>query len=1229
MAGFSDFLEDKHPSQANSGGGFSAFLGSGTQGAGIAPKAGEPMLASHTPGEVIKPKPEGALKAFGRQALTGIGGGVGGVLGGVAATPETLGIGTVPGAIGGAAIGASLGKAAGNLFFGEKPAEVKLPTSPKGKNITESMGVGLKQLPQTLPRSAENILTMPHDIAKSIVTPTLQGNPMGSVKATGEAVKGLVEFPAQATGISDIYRNVTTGKPAFSDMSNLQTMIEEDPAGLVLGLEMGGKGIKAAKSLPKAIKGAKNAVLPGTHYEREAGKFFLEQEPKEGSFLSKEAGSNKEKAKTLQDTTGAKLSLEQQTGLNTQIGAKKALESRDPQTQAQAQDLREENLKLVKQMIKDVGGKEGDITDVRQALKDALETRREQVRMAENDLAESEKKLASGIDTKKIEKQKNVEDLYNQQAHLEDAVQRADEAYKNQQAERQQTLDRAKQVGDEQGKELSAGAGAKEEIGASARQKAELAKSKMKEEADQKYDEVRQYHDVEVPDHSPLEEAVRTVAAEHPSAFKELRDKADNVTKDVLKRIAPEPGEEAPVSPILDAQGKPIPIEAEGKKPLTIGELDALSKGVSAMRRSAAANPQTADLARRLGIIKDGINKSLETVSDEGVKGKFSEENTMSQGEWAAEAEAMKQNQFFSRHKKGKKGVTTASDFTAYMKDNYPTAAALGYEKAAVLGAVDKASQNNFKGMTDAERSIIDGMNRDLKQSGAERKGVQLDKSPVELIKDANKFYREEYVPKWRDENSPGAKILQSNKAGMDKVQDAEVMGKFLESGDKGINSGKMYREIYGEDTEPAHDYAVRDLLDSAFDENKGEWSPSSARGWLKKKSYALKAIGIYDDVAEVVNSIPDMAEMKKEIGEPSSKEKEAAQRDLQNFKARIGNVSAAVGKVDESALPEYGEVEDAKRVLKARQESLKALEKSPVGDMVTGDWESTMKNFVSAAKGDYADSVKLVMNTLKGNEAAQDAFKSAFAEHLYSKWLADAQKTMDLEQSPTPAKANRALTEFAPALKELYGEEGFKKVQQAKEILDSMARSQKNTVAGSETRLFGNSGRYRNMNRAISMLAVMRVPGTNWAVGTWLGSKMTSVMQAKFDGVLRRAYFDPAYADKLIDIAKKSETGPLKRTVRVLGKLLKDERGMVGLNINASGESSASMEAMNVEKSRANQGIKMKIIDSRSGRSRPAIGPRPEDNSLNPYDVLIQENNGKRIVVNKGAKAIDRGGYI
>lgn len=71
----------------------------------------------------------------------------------------------------------------------------------------------------------------------------------------------------------------------------------------------------------------------------------------------------------------------------------------------------------------------------------------------------------------------------------------------------------------------------------------------------------------------------------------------------------------------------------------------------------------------------------------------------------------------------------------------------------------------------------------------------------------------------------------------------------------------------------------------------------------------------------------------------------------------------------------------------------------------------------------------------------------------------------------------------------------------------------------------------------------------------------------------------------------------------------------------NASGESAASIEAIKVAKSRKRQGIKMMIEDTRSGKRRPAIGPRPEDNTLNPHEALVQIKDGKETIINKGAK--------
>ncbi len=82
-------------------------------------------------------------------------------------------------------------------------------------------------------------------------------------------------------------------------------------------------------------------------------------------------------------------------------------------------------------------------------------------------------------------------------------------------------------------------------------------------------------------------------------------------------------------------------------------------------------------------------------------------------------------------------------------------------------------------------------------------------------------------------------------------------------------------------------------------------------------------------------------------------------------------------------------------------------------------------------------------------------------------------------------------------------------------------------------------------------------------------------------------------------------------------------------VSVNASGESAASLEALSVEVQRKAKGIKHIVVDSRSGKSRPAIGPRPEDNPLNPHDMLVRIEGGSTEVVNKGKSAIERPGVV
>jgi hypothetical protein len=73
----------------------------------------------------------------------------------------------------------------------------------------------------------------------------------------------------------------------------------------------------------------------------------------------------------------------------------------------------------------------------------------------------------------------------------------------------------------------------------------------------------------------------------------------------------------------------------------------------------------------------------------------------------------------------------------------------------------------------------------------------------------------------------------------------------------------------------------------------------------------------------------------------------------------------------------------------------------------------------------------------------------------------------------------------------------------------------------------------------------------------------------------------------------------------------------------NASSDSAASYEAQQVAKSEAAQGVRKVLVDTRSGIERPAIGPRPEDNPLNPYEQLeYRGGNRDGEVIASGDKA-------
>ena len=100
-------------------------------------------------------------------------------------------------------------------------------------------------------------------------------------------------------------------------------------------------------------------------------------------------------------------------------------------------------------------------------------------------------------------------------------------------------------------------------------------------------------------------------------------------------------------------------------------------------------------------------------------------------------------------------------------------------------------------------------------------------------------------------------------------------------------------------------------------------------------------------------------------------------------------------------------------------------------------------------------------------------------------------------------------------------------------------------------------------------------------------------------------------------------QLSPMAQKAKAMGnKSASDIRG-VPVENNASGQTDVSTEAVNELKSRQAQGIKTVIVDSRSGKERPAIGIRPEDNTIGQFDVMQRQYpDGRTEVLQQGAKA-------
>lgn len=191
------------------------------------------------------------------------GAGLGGAVGAIVTGAPTLGGLATMGGILGAGMGYGVGDVAGNVLFGADPSkelDQMGPLNPEGLKQSNVLSgfvrEGLK--PQVAGKSIENLVGMPYEMTKGVAEGYQKEGLKGAGKAGFEVVKGLVELPATATGLKDLYQKVTGEQPLDWQMREMQWMAENDPTGLLLGFKM-------APHMPKATwAGIKAVATKGT-----------------------------------------------------------------------------------------------------------------------------------------------------------------------------------------------------------------------------------------------------------------------------------------------------------------------------------------------------------------------------------------------------------------------------------------------------------------------------------------------------------------------------------------------------------------------------------------------------------------------------------------------------------------------------------------------------------------------------------------------------------------------------------------------------------------------------------------------------------------------------------------------------------------------------------------------------------------------------------------------------
>lgn len=144
---------------------------------------------------------------------------------------------------------------------------------------------------------------------------------------------------------------------------------------------------------------------------------------------------------------------------------------------------------------------------------------------------------------------------------------------------------------------------------------------------------------------------------------------------------------------------------------------------------------------------------------------------------------------------------------------------------------------------------------------------VGVPKEYVKKLKEARKFWREEYIQKFK--KGVAGEILKKGPLG-DRVHDADVITRYFKKGPKGKRAASEFKTTMGESagSQAVMKNAVRQsLVGDVYDAAKGEVSRSKLKNWLNSYYPALKELGLekeFDTISKVGNQLDEALKNKK-----------------------------------------------------------------------------------------------------------------------------------------------------------------------------------------------------------------------------------------------------------------------------------------------------------------------------------------------------------------------------